>query len=151
MLWLNISFTLLFLLCFSFLQSVLHLFYYVPHQFPMENSSDTRSYCKMSKKLTRKYGCTIEAKAILQVDGVYHHKVWQLGILTILSWRTFFLKWQKHEGHCDLPLLHTSTLKRVIKLARARSPPCTRRREDILITTDGIWGPKNLHKQTLSN
>ena len=61
-----------------------------------------------------------------------------LSILTVISWRTF-LKWQKRESYSDLILLLCPmSLKQVVRLPCGRSPPRTRRREDILITR-GIW------------
>lgn len=54
------------------------------------------------------------------------------------------LKWQKQEGSLR------PFLKQVIKLPCQRYPHCSRRREDILIIRDGVFGVKTSVKTNLA-
>lgn len=64
-----------------------------------------------------------------------YSRIWHFNILTTLSWRSLS-KWQKQEGHCDLPSLQYF-LEIDYKTPMSKVPFCTRGKEDILIITEG--------------
>ena len=79
----------------------------------------------------------------------HYLQIWHLGILNIITEGIF--KNDRSRKVTLTPPPHPSSLKLIIKCPCERYSPCTRRREDILITRDGNLGPRNLYKQTLLN